>query len=90
MLKPLEVKALPGYKLWLRYPDGVTGVVDLSDVAGQGVFSVWNDPAYFERVRIAEDGAILWGDNLDLCPDALYLIITGKTPEELFPSLKSA
>jgi len=90
MLKPLEVKPLPGYKLWLRYSDGVTGVVDLSDLAGQGVFSVWKDPAYFERVQIGSDRAIMWGEDLDLCPDALYLKITGKTPEELFPNLKSA
>ena len=90
MLKPIEVKPLPGYKLWLRYSDGVTGVVDLSDLVGQGVFSVWKDPAYFERVRIGDHGAIIWDEELDLCPDALYLKITGKTPEELFPNLKSA
>lgn len=73
MRKPVEIKPLPGYKLWLRYSDGVSGVVNLSDLVGQGVFSVWNDPAYFERVRIAEDGSIRWDENLDLCPDALYL-----------------
>ena len=90
MLKPIEVKPLPDYKLWLRYSDGVTGVVDLSDLVGQGVFGVWKDPSYFARVRIGDHGAILWDENLDLCPDALYLKITGKTPEELFPNLKSA
>jgi len=81
---------MPGYKLWLRYSDGIAGVVDLSDLVGQGVFSVWKDIAYFECVRIGADGSIIWGEDLDLCPDALYLKITGKTPEELFPNLKSA
>jgi hypothetical protein len=90
MLKPVEVKALPDYKLWLGYSDGVTGVVDLSYLVGQGVFSAWRNPAVFERVRLGEHGAIIWSDEIDLCPDSLYLKITGKTPEELFPNLKSA
>ena len=25
MLKPVEVKALPSYRLWVRYEDGVEG-----------------------------------------------------------------
>lgn len=90
MLKPIEIKALPGYKLWLRYSDGVTGVVDLSYLVGQGVFSAWNDPSAFEKVRLGEHGAVEWSNDIDLCPDALYLRITGKTPEDLFPNLKSA
>ena len=90
MLKPIEIRALPGYKLWLRYSDGVTGVVDLSYLVGQGVFSAWNDPSAFEKVRLGEHGAVEWSNDIDLCPDALYLRITGKTPEDLFPNLKSA
>ena len=38
MPKPVEVKALPQYRIWLRYDDGVQDEVDLSDVAGRGVF----------------------------------------------------
>jgi len=29
------------------------------------------------------------GEDIDLCPDALYLRLTGKTPEDLFPALKT-
>ena len=36
MLKPVEVKALPKYRLWIEYDDGVSGEVDLSDMAGKG------------------------------------------------------
>jgi hypothetical protein len=90
MLRAIEVKPLPNNKLWLRYSDGVTGIADLSHLVGQGVFSVWKDTAYFDRVRVGDHGDIVWDENLDLCPDALYLQITGKTPEDLFPNLKSA
>lgn len=85
----MEVKAQSGYRIWLRYSDGTEGTVDLSHLVGRGVFAAWNDVAFFESVRIAESGAVIWGDDIDLCPDALYMKLTGKTPGELFPKLRS-
>ena len=89
MFKPVHVKPLPDYKLHLRYEDGVEGEVDLSHLAGRGVFALWNDAGAFEKVSISPGGAIRWNDEVDLCPDALYLEITGKSPEDVFPSLKA-
>lgn len=86
MFKPIYVKAMPKYKLWLRYDDGVEGEVDLSDLAGKGVFSIWNEYSTFEDVHIGEHHEIAWSDSVDLCPDALYLRLTGRTPEEVFPN----
>ena len=83
MIHPIEVKALEGYRLWLRYSDGVSGEVDLSDMAGRGVFEAWTAPGCFEQVHIAPHRAIAWNDDLELCPDALYLEITGKSFEDL-------
>jgi len=88
MVRPTEVKALEGYRLWLRYSDGVEGEVDLSHLVGRGVFKAWEDKAFFEAVEIDEAGAISWGEEIDLCPDALYLKLTGKSPEEVFQGLK--
>jgi hypothetical protein len=87
--RPLEVKARKNFRIWLRYDDGTEGEVDLSDMAGQGVFAAWNDVAFFNSVRLGSHGAIEWGENLDICPDAMYLRLTGKSPEEVFPALKS-
>ena len=42
----------------------------------------------FESVDIGEHGQVAWGDEIDMCPDALYLRLTGKTPEEVFPNLR--
>lgn len=84
MPKPVEVKALPDHRIWLRYDDGVSGEIDLSDMAGQGVFAAWNDPAVFKAVRLGAQGAIEWSPDLDLCPDAMYLRLTGKTFDEVF------
>jgi hypothetical protein len=90
MQKIIEVKPRPEYKLWVRFADGVEGEADLSHLVGKGVFSVWNDYAEFEKVRIGAHGELLWEGGVDLCPDAVYLQITGKTPEELFPKLNES
>ncbi len=84
MVKLVEVKAKPNFRLWLRYEDGAEGELDLSNLVGQGVFSYWNDPNNFERVYIGECGQISWSDELDICPDSAYLDITGKKAEEIF------
>ena len=90
MPTPIEIKPLDGYKIWLRYEDGVEGEVDLSDVAGKGVFSAWNDRAFFESARLDEYGDIAWGDEIGLCQDALYMEITGKTVDEVLPVITYA
>ena len=89
-VRPVEVRALEPYRIWLRYDDGVEGEVDLSDVAGQGVFAAWEDHSFFAGVHLGPAGSIAWSDRIDMCGDALYLEITGLTPEELFPRLRDA
>ena len=51
---------------------------------------VWTDRTVFEGVRVDPSGAIAWSEDIDLCPDALYLRLTGKPVDELFPKLKPA
>ena len=89
MARPVEVKALPNFRIWLRYDDGTKGEIDLSDLAGRGVFKSWQDASFFDSVRLGAHGAIEWGADLDVCPDAMYLRLTGKSPEEVFPGLRS-
>ena len=88
MYRIVEVRVLENYKLELRYSDGVEGIVDVSHLVGKGVFSLWKDYQAFQDVRIGASGELLWTDQVDLCPDSLYLKITGKLPEDLFPFLK--
>ena len=89
MARPVEVKALPNFRIWLRYDDGTTGDVDLSDLVGRGVFNAWHDPRFFNSVTLGSHGAIESGSDIDICPDAMYLRLTGKAPEDIFPSLGS-
>jgi hypothetical protein len=87
MRKVLKVKALQGYRLELEFDDGVCGTVDLANLAGKGVFALWRDRRSFEHVGIGSSGELVWGVKVDLCPDSLYLKVTGKRPDEIFPAL---
>ena len=88
MIRPISVRALPIYRIYLEFSDGTKGEVDLSDLVGKGVFEVWNDYSFFEKVHIGEHREVKWSDDIELCPDSLYLKLTGKSPEELFPVLR--
>jgi hypothetical protein len=88
MPKPVEVRALANFRIWLRYDDGAQGEVDLSNLADRGVFKAWRDPAFFNAVRVASHGAIEWSSDLDLCPDSLYMQLTGQSPDEYFRKFK--
>ena len=83
-----RVEALTGYRVDLSFADGTQGVVDLSSLAGHGVFSLWNDYVEFLKVRIGDTGELIWSDRIDLCPDSLYLKVTGKEPADVFPALR--
>ena len=87
-MRIIDAKALPQFRMELRFDNGETGVVDLSSFAGRGVFETWNVPGVFEDVLVTDDGAVQWPGEIDLCPDALYLRMTGISAEEVFPALR--
>ena len=51
MIRPILVRPLPNYRVYLEFSDGSKGNVDLSDLAREQVFEGWNDYAFFEKVR---------------------------------------
>ncbi len=84
MFRIVEVHSRPNHKLWLRFEDGVLGEVDVSHLAGRGVFSIWNDPNVFASVSIDDLGNLVWQEDIELCADSLYLRLTGKKTEEIW------
>ncbi len=88
-LRPVQVEAREHYRLWVRYDNGVEGEIDLSQRAGRGMFKIWDSPGVFERVSISPNRAIRWTEEAELCPDAVYLEITGQDPEEIMPGLRT-
>lgn len=70
----VEVRALPKYRLFVRFVDGTEGEVDTSRMLfGEraGVFEHLRDEALFAEVFVG-DGAVTWPGELDLAPDAMY------------------
>src|SRR5271157_3038526 len=72
-----EVTALPKDRLFVRFVDGLTGIVDLSALIASpqaGVFARLRDRSLFEQVHV-EMGAVVWPGELDLAPDAMHAAI---------------
>jgi hypothetical protein len=74
MVDVLRVRALDGYRLWLRFTDGSEGVRDLSDLIAEGgpMVEPLKVPDYFARVFV-EMGAPTWPSGFDLDPINLYM-----------------
>lgn len=83
----VEVEARQPYKLWIRFDDGVSGIVDLAQWSTRGIFAAWSDAALFKTAYLQPYGAVAWGKDatLELDPAAMYLDLTGKSFEDLHP-----
>ena len=75
----VEAEARPGFKVWVRFEDGLEGVVVISHRVGKGGFKRWADkPAEFSEVAVdAESGTLVWPGGLDVAPDTLYRDVAG-------------
>jgi hypothetical protein len=85
----VEVQLLGGYRLHIRFDDGVSGSIDVSDMVDfHGVFAPLKDPLYFAQVRVNPDlGTIVWPNGADLDPVVLYSRVTGKPIPDFTPAL---
>jgi hypothetical protein len=83
MNRPNKVEALPGFRIRIAYPDGTQGIVDLSADVGRGVFAPLSDETFFQTVHIGRYGQIAWSEDIEICPDAAYLEITGRPTTEM-------
>ena len=52
MIRPKNVEARESHRIWLEFSDGAAGEVDLSHLAGRGVFAAWDTPGCFDSVRL--------------------------------------
>lgn len=73
----VEVKALDGLALFVRFADGLTGEVRFAPEHLTGVFEALKNPAFFKQVYL-DHGAVAWPGQIDLAPDAMYQEIKAK------------
>lgn len=78
-----SVKPLKKYQLLVGFNDGKEGIVDLSHLAGEGVFKSWDEEDHFSKVFISEESkAITWPGEIDIDTYNIYSSITGLHPKE--------
>ena len=71
--KIIEVNALDGYRLWLRFHDGIFGTVDLSAELWGPMFEPLRDRALFAQAAVhPEPHTVTWPNGADLSPEFLY------------------
>jgi hypothetical protein len=71
----VEVKPTEGYRVRVRFEDGLEAEVDFSDMAEEvGYYTdPLRDPEFFRRVELCPEGyGITWPNECDVCPDRLY------------------
>jgi len=91
MIRIAQAVATEGLKLKLTFENGVSGTVDFSELAKSTLFAPLTNYEFFKSVSIVRDGrALAWGEELEICADSLFLRITGKKPEDIFPKAKAA
>lgn len=72
-----EVRALPDFRLWIRFNDGMVGTVAMGAFVrspNAGVFKTLRDEHHFAQVFL-QYGAVTWPGGLDLAPDAMHAAI---------------
>jgi hypothetical protein len=74
----INLEYLGGYRLRLTFLSGEMGDVDLSKyVSYNGVFSRFADLDYFRQVDI-DSGVLTWPNDVDIAPETIYSMATGK------------
>lgn len=82
-----SVKAAEKYKLHVTYDDSTEGLLDVSHLAGKGVFKTWEIDNNFYRAYISNDsGAITWPGELDIDTINVYCKIKGIEMDEFLNS----
>lgn len=68
-----EAKALPGYRLWVRFSDSAQGEIDLRELIASDhreIVRQLMDPVIFSNLSVHSD-TVVWANGFDLAPEYL-------------------
>jgi hypothetical protein len=70
-------RPLGGYRVRLRFEDGLEGDIDLESVIRfEGVFAPLEDPERFTELSVSPElGTVTWACGADLAPEFLYDLV---------------
>ena len=79
ILHTTEVKALPGYRLFLRFNNGASGEVDLRGELEGEIFEALKDPAQFATAyQHPVMKTVAWVNGADLAPEFLLELLNAQ------------
>ena len=76
MIWVTDAKALPDYRLWVRFSDKTAGDVDLKDFIvadARPIVAALRDQSAFSAIRVEMD-TVVWANGFDLAPEFLYAL----------------
>ncbi len=74
MIWVIEAKALPEYRLWVRFSDDSEGEVDLKEFIANDtrpIVSALRAPEVFGAISVEMD-TVVWSNGFDLAPEFLH------------------
>jgi len=80
-MRAIDVKAIGNHNISVSFNDGISGIVDLSDLIQKGIFRDLQDPIFFAKVYTTGE-AIAWSDDLEIDALNIYAKIVKKEPSE--------
>lgn len=81
----VEVKPESGHCLFVRFKDGLSGLVRLAEEELTGALAPLRDEDFFRQVFI-DHGAVAWPGEIDLAPDAMHADLAAQRQAALNPN----
>lgn len=74
-----EAKYIEGFKIFLKFNTGESGVIDLKDIVHKyEIAKPLRDPALFSNFYLDSWPTLAWECGFDIAPESLYTKLTGK------------
>jgi hypothetical protein len=88
-VKAVNVEHIRDHVLEISFDTGERGTIDFSAYVNRGeVFSRFTDIEYFKKVSIdPEWGVLVWPGDVDIAPETVYRLATGKSSDEVVEGL---
>jgi hypothetical protein len=73
MLDVTNAKYVGGYRIWIEFSNGESGVVDLEPDLWGPIFEPLRDPEKFKRFQVSGVlHTLVWDNDADFAPEHLY------------------
>jgi Protein of unknown function (DUF2442) len=67
-----NVKAIDNYILEIEFANNETKLFDVSPYLNYPIYESLKDVVFFSTARVSL-GTVVWNDDIDFCPDTLFL-----------------